>query len=269
MIDLHLHPLPGLDDGPSTMEEAVALVRAAAAAGTATLVATPHLDHRWNVEPDAIAPAVAALNDRLRGDSVEAVVLAGAEVAVPRLLEMPAHRVDAVRLGGGPYLLVEMPHTTAMGDFDTALVDRLRGGDHLVLAHPERCPTFQRDPSRLERLVEAGALTSVTAGSMAGRFGRRVREFTIRLFERGLVHSVASDAHDVARRPPGLVSGFDGLDRVLPRIPDLMDWLTQEVPHAVLTGTPVPVRPVERLRPRSRARSVLARLGGRGPTHRV
>ena len=102
MIDLHLHPLPGLDDGPRSVAEAVALVRAAAAAGTPTLVATPHVDHRWRVEPEAVAPAVEALNRRLQDEGVEATVLPGAEVTVPRLLDLRPERLDAVRLGGGP-----------------------------------------------------------------------------------------------------------------------------------------------------------------------
>jgi protein-tyrosine phosphatase len=260
MIDLHLHLLPGLDDGPGSPEEAVDLVRAAAAAGTPTLVATPHVDHRWGVDPEAVAPAVAALNRRLREEGVEATVLPGAEISVPRLLDLPAERLESLRLGGGPYALVEAPHTQAMGDFDTALIARLREGDRLVLAHPERCPTFQRHPDRLARLVEAGALTSVTAASLTGRFGRRVRDFTIRMFECGHVHSVASDAHDLVRRPPGLLAGLDVLDGVLPRAPGLADWLAEDVPRAVLTGGPVPPRPEPTRRPRSRARTALARL---------
>jgi protein-tyrosine phosphatase len=263
VIDLHVHPLPGLDDGPRTMEEAVALVRAAADAGTSTLVATPHLDHRWNVDVNAIPAAVADLNVRLTAEAIDAVVLTGAEVAVPRLLDMPADRVDAVRLGRGPYLLVESPHTADLGIFDSIVGDRLDAGERVVLAHPERCPIFQQEPARLARLVDAGALSCVTAASMAGRFGRRVRDFTVLLFESGLVHAVASDAHDVARRPPGLLDGFQRLEHALPEIADLTDWLTREVPEAVLTGAPIPERPVEPHRRRSLLSRVRSRFTGR------
>ena len=79
----------------------------------------------------------------------------------------------------------------------------MRRGHHVVLAHPERCPAFHRDPSMLTSLVSAGALTSVTAGSLVGRFGDEVRRFALELVRDGMVHNVASDAHDDVRRPPG------------------------------------------------------------------
>jgi protein-tyrosine phosphatase len=255
MIDLHVHPLPGLDDGPATPDDAVALVRAAAAAGTPVLVATPHVDHRWGVDPAAIGGAVERLNARLRAECVAAEVLPGAEVAVTRLLELRPDALAAARLGRGPYLLVESPHSAATGDFDAVLLRRLTAGERIVLAHPERCPAFQREPDRLARLVDAGALTSVTAGAMAGWLGRALRDFTVELLARGLVHSVASDAHDEQRRPPGLLAGIHGVERELPEIFALAEWLTEQVPRAILAGEEIPPRPVQPRRRRRRAGS--------------
>ena len=104
-------------------------------------------------------------------------------------------------------------------------------GHGIVLAHPERCPAFQRDPELLESLVRAGVLTSITAGSLVGRFGSSVRRFALELMEAELVHNVASDAHDVDRRQPGMAdelehAGFGALTR----------WLTETVPGAILAG---------------------------------
>ncbi len=52
MIDLHCHVLPGIDDGPATIEGSLALARAAAQAGTRTLIATPHVSWRYRNDPD-------------------------------------------------------------------------------------------------------------------------------------------------------------------------------------------------------------------------
>jgi hypothetical protein len=79
----------------------------------------------------------------------------------------------------------------------------------VLLAHPERSPTFARDGHRLGRLVALGASAQVTAGSLAGRFGEPVRRTATRMLEAGLVHVVASDAHDAVRRPPGLRAGIE------------------------------------------------------------
>src|SRR2546429_269699 len=81
------------------------------------------------------------------------------------------------RLGHGPYLLVESPLNPAVGDFEW-MIDRLFSEHRIALAHPERCPTFQRNPERLIRLVSKGAICSVTAGAIRGDFGRDVKRFT-------------------------------------------------------------------------------------------
>ncbi len=141
-------------------------------------------------------------------------------------------------MGGGPYWLLESPLSVAAGPFDQYVGTLLGNGAKVLLAHPERCPTFLRDPDKLARLVYGGALTSVTAGAFAGRFGAPVREFAFAMLRDGLVHSVASDAHNVDTRPPGLRDELDaaGLGALVP-------WLTEQVPAAILAGDRLPPSP--------------------------
>ena len=76
----------------------------------------------------------------------------------------------------------------------------------MLLAHPERCPAFHRDPALLESLVDGGVLTSITSGSLVGRFGSRARRLALALLDSGLAHNVASDAHDAVQRPPSIAA---------------------------------------------------------------
>lgn len=236
VIDLHCHLLPGVDDGPATTVDAVSLARGLVGAGVDAAVVTPHVDHTWSVDPYEIAPAVAAVRTVLEDAGVELALHTGAEVALDRLLDLDDAARDAIRLGGGPYLLVESPHATVSGAFLSVLHNLLVRGERIVLAHPERCPSFQRRPESLAELVDAGALCSITAGSMQGRFGSTVRGFTVDLLRDGLVHNVASDAHDVAGRPPGLLAGFHSLEPQLPGLSSQLEWMTRTVPSAVLAG---------------------------------
>jgi protein-tyrosine phosphatase len=93
----------------------------------------------------------------------------------------------------------------------------------------------------LGSLVRAGALTSLTAGSLAGRFGGVARRFALRLAREGLVHNVASDAHDLAARAPGIGSELERAG-----LAPLATWLTQAVPAAILDGGEIPARPASR-----------------------
>jgi protein-tyrosine phosphatase len=238
VIDLHCHILPGIDDGPGAMSETVAIAKAAAAAGTRTIVATPHVSWRYPNESDTIVHLTAQVNQRLAEDGIPIEVRVGAEIAMTRASELDAQELGRLRLGGGPWLLLEPPFSPAITGF-AAVVGELHGKGHrIVLAHPERCPAFHRDPQTLEALVNAGVLTSVTAGSLLGRFGGQVRRFTMSLFDRGWVHNVASDAHDTHSRPPGMAGELADA-----HLGDLADWLTRAVPEAILAGADIPPRP--------------------------
>jgi protein-tyrosine phosphatase len=240
VIDLHCHVLPGIDDGPTTIEGSLELARAAAAAGIDTLVATPHVSRRYRNEAVEIARLVRELNERLAAEAIAVEIRGGAEVSIGRLQELAPAELPALRLGRGPWLLVEPSFTRPASGLETALADLQRAGNRVVLAHPERCMAFHRDPLLLESLVHAGVLTSITAGSLVGRFGDHVRRFALRLARDGLIHNVASDAHDHLSRPPGIA---DELQRV--GLAPLADWLTRAVPTAILDGQEIPPRPAD------------------------
>jgi protein-tyrosine phosphatase len=122
VIDLHCHVLPGIDDGPDTLDDSLALCRAAAAAGTRTVVATPHVSWDWpNVTSRVVADGVARVNEALEAEGVDLEVRPGAEVAMTRAGDLEDSELVALRLGGGPYLLVECPFSPAAAGFDAIL----------------------------------------------------------------------------------------------------------------------------------------------------
>jgi protein-tyrosine phosphatase len=243
VIDIHCHVLPGLDDGPASMPEALAMAGAFVASGTTALVATPHIDHTWRVRPEVIPQRAAALRESLAAEGIDLQISTGAEIALSRIPDLSPGELSDLRLGDGPYLLLECPLTPVGGDFDALLLRIRSRGESIVLAHPERSPLFQQEPERLVRLVEEGLLCSVTAGSIAGAFGSPVRRFSLELLREGLVHDLSSDAHDYLRRPPGIGGALSTAEDDLPGISAQNDWLTKLVPAAILAGEPLPPRP--------------------------
>jgi len=252
VIDLHCHLLPGIDDGPTTPAEALELGRRLVDEGVQTVVATPHIDRRWRVEPRLLEDAVVAMRAAVEEASLPLRVLRGGEVALPRLVDLDDDEREMVRLGDGPYLLLECPLTPAAGSFDDIVVELIRRGQPIVLAHPERSPFLRQRPERVAKMVEGGALCSLTAGALEGRFGQPVRRFALKLLEEGLVHNVASDSHDAVNRGPGLQAGLQAAQAALPGILDHAQWLTEEVPGAVVDGRALPPRPPLRLHRRRR-----------------
>lgn len=259
VIDLHCHILPGIDDGPATMEESLALVRAAAANGIKAIVATPHASWDYPMTSAAVVEsAVTGLMAALARQGIVLPVFRGAEIDLTRALRLPDEELHALRIGGrnGTYVLVECPLAPTVPGLEQQFVRLEERGHRILLAHPERCPTFQRHPDIYERLVGRGMLGQVTAGSVAGRFGRTVQAYAVDLVVGGFVHVIASDAHSADRRRPSLLdelveAGFEPQAR----------WLTQEVPWAILTGKELPPAPAW-LAP-SRRSTPSGRRGGR------
>lgn len=210
MIDLHVHILPGVDDGPEDMAESVEMCRIAADAGADRLVVTPHQRHpRWNNA------------DRL--DLLGRLAAVQSEVGrVPRLLLGAEIRVDSELLGevgrlpdcpvlpmaGSRYLLLEFPELPVGPDARSLVHELAIAGWRPILAHPERIAHWASDPASLVELVRAGALLQVTGMSVTGEFGRRAQACCRFLLDEDLVHFVASDGHDAVERPPSLARAY-------------------------------------------------------------
>lgn len=260
MIDLHTHILHGIDDGSPDVETSVEMARASYAADVRTLVATPHVNSRYRQTSAEIALRVGTLNLALVREGVDVGVITGAEVALSTASDMHIGELRALCLGGSDCLLVESPYRTDAPYIEEVLFSLQLEGLRPMLAHPERAPVFQRDVERLARIVDRGVLCSITAGSLAGRFGTPVYRFALELLARGLVHDVASDMHDLTRRPAGLSAGFEACDMDLPGIADQLAWYAHDSPLAILASLPLPDRPEP---PRVRRRSLRRIVRGR------
>jgi protein-tyrosine phosphatase len=216
MIDLHCHILPGIDDGAHSLDRAVEMCRAAAEAGTEALVATPHQRRGewWNYDRATLEQ----LRRRLQAAvGPQPRILGGGEIRVdPQFLgEMMHWRASdsegPLSLGGSRYLLLEFAPIAEASDAGD-LVHELRvAGWRPILAHPEHISWMTEDLAVVAQLVSLGALCQVTAMSLTGDFGRRAQAKTQRLIDAGLAHFVASDAHDLLRRPPSLVRAWDAI----------------------------------------------------------
>ena len=239
MIDLHSHVLPGLDDGPRTLDEAVEILRAAAAEGVRTLVATPHVREDYPTEPDEMEAALASLREL--GDGLD--LRGGGEIALDWIPELERAELERFTLGGSRTVLLEFPYFGWPLDLPEILFRLTAQGFRPVLAHPERNADVIAAPERLRPLVESGTLVQITSASLEGRLGKTFRASALDLVERGLAHVLASDAHTVAIRAYGLRAGAEAIDD-----PALARWLTRDVPAALLADEKLPDRPRRKFR---------------------
>lgn len=239
MIDLHAHVLAGLDDGPATMEEALAGLWAATDDGTSIIAATPHVRDDYPTTPEAMERGLAELHRAVERDSIPIRVVGGAEIALDWLHRLSDEDLGRFTLGGsGRHVLVEAPYVGWPLDLAERLFQLQLRGFTPVIAHPERNVEIQAGPERLRPLVERGVLVQVTAASLDGRLGRASAAAARRLVAAGLAHLIASDSHHPQIRRVGISDAASGL-----RDDRLARWLVHDVPLGIIEGSDPPPRP--------------------------
>ena len=207
LIDLHTHVLPDVDDGARDEREALAMLAAAASDGVTTILATPHAHHG---PADVVLAGVERLNAAARDAGIAMTVLPGHEARIGVEL-VERHRAGSLlTLNGTNWLLLEC---YLFDDWPIHLIERsvdrlLDAGLRPLLAHAERYPFVQRDPSLLNRLIDRGIPIQINAGSLFLRPDDSERLTAERLLERRMAHVIASDAHNARYRPPVLSAAY-------------------------------------------------------------
>jgi protein-tyrosine phosphatase len=251
-VDLHAHVLSGIDDGPPNAQAALAMLRAAAAAGIGTLAATPHLRSDFpNVHVDELARRCQELREASTREGIEIRIVCGAEVSLVWALEASDEQLALATYGQrGTDLLIETPTFNVVG-LESLLYQLRAKGLRVTLAHPERSVEFQRDPSRLVELVRQGVFLQVNAETLLGGARRSDSHRLGRyLCAEGLVHALASDGHRAASWRP--ITCLAEATRVAAALagPDRCRWMTEIAPAAILAGAEVPDAPEVRNRRR-------------------
>ena len=235
MIDIHSHILPGLDDGAKSLEDSVAMVRMAAAAGTTDIVASPHSNQEYAFDPETVERLIGELQAAV-GDTPR--IHYGCDFHLtPENIENALHSWERYSINHKGYLLVEFSDFHIPKTTEEIFAQLMHARMRPVVTHPERNQILQHRLQDLEAWVAQGVLMQVTAQSFLGRFGRTAKTVTHELMGRGLVHFVASDAHDIKWR----VTAMDEAHRYVAKTfgEEAAQRVFEENPRAALSGVPL------------------------------
>ena len=237
--DIHTHILPSVDDGSRNVEAALELLRLQKNSGVERVILTPHFYPQTEDLADFLARRTQAYA-MLLGQWEEATMprlQLGAEVHYsPALVEVDLCQLT---LGGGNYLLLEMPDYEVPAHVEQVVVQILQKGIIPILAHVERCAYFRSQPEMLLRLVQIGALGQISAKAI---HDKKDRGFAVNCIKNGLGHILASDIHSITGNDLCLGELAGG------KYEELLAW-TETFAQAVWNDTPLPpfaVRPVKR-----------------------
>lgn len=235
-VDIHSHVLPGLDDGPADERHSLAMLELARQHGTSTLVASPHASPFYTYDRDLVEQLI----DRLRPLAPSGLqLIRGCDFHLTfRNVESALRSPADFAINGKCYLLMELSELTVFSNTDALWARLEEAGLRIILTHPERNELLRQRIDMIERWVDSGRFMQLTAASLLGGFGREAQRFSVRLLDSGLVHFVASDAHDLERRPPRLDQAWRWLAGRYGA--EFASRLTIDNPRAAVEGRPLP-----------------------------
>ena len=232
MIDLHCHLLPGIDDGAKTMIDALAMARVAVGDGIEYAVMTPHLHPgRYANTKSSTVEALEEFRAALQEERIALEIGIAAEVrlAVEILPLLDRDEVPFLgELDGYRIMLLEFPHSHIPHGADKFVRKLLDEKIRPMIAHPERNKDVIRNLEKIKPFVEMGCLLQLTASAVAGKFGANPHLRATQLLELGVVHVLATDAHNLTGRRPELREGMEAAARIV----------GDKAAEAMVSGTP-------------------------------
>lgn len=239
MVDIHSHLIPNVDDGPKSWDIAEAMCRLAIEDGVEHMVATPHSNDRYRYDRESLTEALQLLQHRI-GSQLTLSLGCDLHLSFENLqdaLQNPGRYVIAET----KYLLVELSNYGVPPSVSDSLMRLADRGLTPILTHPERNPILQGNLKRVLEWAAAGVVVQVTASAFTGLWGESVRRAAIWLLQNNAVHVLASDAHNVDRRPPGLSGAREAVAEIASK--ETAQALVDENPRAIVNGRTLPYCP--------------------------
>lgn len=243
MIDIHSHILPGVDDGPQTLEESLRILKKAADEGVKTIVTTPHvLDGPSENYFQRIRNTFNVIKHALISDKIPIKIVWGAEVFIFHDLAQKIKGNKELTINmANKYILLELPVQEIPPFTEQTVFELLLQGIVPIIAHPERYLEIQKNANKLFDLVQKGVLTQLNSGSLTGRYGKKAQKTAKRLLTNNLIYMIGSDVHST-------FNGYCSLSQGVNRAAELIGMrkarqMVTSIPARVIRGEEIATFP--------------------------
>ncbi len=241
MIDLHCHILPNVDDGPDSLELSLKMLKQAASQGIEAICATPHVDNWANGQTEnALHDRINKLREAASAKNLPVELHLGSEIYFNLGIENLRQYTFSSLNGTGRYWLVEFSNDIFPSIVESFVSKSLSWNRIPILAHAERYKFLYMKPKYLRAIIKAGALLQIDAGSFVGQYGRRKVKLAQQLVTTGSCHIIASDAHDLDKKPFYMRSAFKAVEELVGSTE--ANLLFRDNPRAILQGLDLPAK---------------------------
>ncbi len=233
MIDTHIHMVPGVDDGAKDLTVAMAMVKDAMAQGVDEMVLTPHHNVPVFVSEE-IDAQFEVLKQAIEKEGLDFNIHLGNEIHVNEESVEGLETGAARTMGDSDYVLMELPFHHYYPFHEAMLFDLQVEGYKVIIAHIERYHIFRKNEQKLGNLIDKGFYGQLTSRYVAEA---KTRKRALRWIEEGFVHIIASDGHNIDKRPPIMKAAYDVVESRFGRA--CADTLFTDNPKRIINNIPL------------------------------
>lgn len=196
-VDMHSHILPGIDDGSRDIGSSISFIRGLNELGINKFICTPHIfTEIYPNSKETIFPVLEQLRVELKNQRIDVELEAAAEYMMD-LDFVELLKNNEILTLHGKYILVEMSYQVETRNVDQFIFDLNIKGYQPVLAHPERYIYYHHNFEQYYKMREQGCVFQVNLLSLAGYYGKAVKQVALRLLKEKLIDVVGTDLHHV------------------------------------------------------------------------
>lgn len=212
-VDMHTHILPCVDDGSSSLDQSMEMMKQAENSEVTHVWLTPHFSHKCKLTKEELLEEFNRFKELCKDKFPSITLHLGSEVlytgsAVDQLVEG-----KALTMGGSRYVLVEYDFGANFSQIKKGVLDLISAGYIPILAHVERYQALLGNDEKIIDLIGMGAYIQVNGNSFNGGIFDKKAKWCMKIFDKGMVHFIGSDAHDDNHRPASLSRALDKLEK--------------------------------------------------------
>lgn len=214
MLDLHVHILPAVDDGPDNSKESLKMAETASKKNIKRIVATPHFRGQIFSVPK-IKTKIRELQGQIDKRNLELKIFPGSEVFISQDLGLKLEKNKIISLNNSHYVLVEFPFGKIPDYLGEVIYDLKIMNYNLIIAHPERYLPVISDIGCLHKLLQKDNIfAQLNLGSLRGKYGSKIKKTAVKLIKNNFIQFLGSDAHSQAQMKQDYEEGMKVLNEI-------------------------------------------------------
>ena len=197
MIDIHSHLIYNVDDGSKSLEESINILDNYSKNGITDIILTPHYinETKYNSLKSDNVKIFKGLRKELKKNNIDINIYLGNEIYIDEnIYELLMNR-EVYSLNGTNFVLIELPISGEYENYQEIIDFLIHKGCNVILAHPERYISFQKNFNKIYELEKMGVYFQSNIDSLIGRYGEEAEKTIKRLLKEKKISFLATDIH--------------------------------------------------------------------------